>query len=141
MYYQDYGQFPFRLSSCHTSYVRNDALFVCPNDSARGHHAGNERLEGNAYLPGGVSYDYMPRWSRAQDLGWWDPAPSFGRGKWDDLTPLVGCHWHWARAFHPDWWSNAPNARGWVLILTAGASVRKVRVESSVEAFTPDDYR
>jgi prepilin-type N-terminal cleavage/methylation domain-containing protein len=141
MYFQDYGDYPLRLSACNAGYVRSRAVFVCPNDAARGHHAGTERLEGDAYLASGVSYDYVPRWSRAQELGWWDPAPHFGRGKWDDLTPLAACHWHWARAFHSDWWDNAPDARGWVLLLTAGASVRKVRVESSVADFTPDAYR
>ncbi len=141
MYAQDYGEFPPRLSSCNESYIRNGGVFVCPSDSARGHHAPTPRLEGDGYLASGVSYDYVPMWNRAQELGWWQPAPRFGRGKWDDLTPLADCHWHWARAFHADWWDNASNARGWVLILTAGASVRRVRVEDPVAAFTPDAYR
>lgn len=141
LYAQDYGEFPLRLSACNASYVRNGAVFVCPSDAARGHHAPTPRLEGDGYLATGVSYDYVPRWTRAQELGWWDPAPHFGPGKWDDLTPLADCHWHWARTYHSDWWDNASNARGWVLILTAGASVRKVRVESPIADFTPDSYR
>lgn len=141
MYYQDYEQYPFRLSACNETYVRNGTVFVCPSDAERGHHPGNERLEGDAYLLTGVSYDYIPRWARAQELEWWQPAPEFGPGKWDELTPLAACHWHWARAFHADWWDNAPSARGWVLLLTAGASVRKIRVESPVEQFTPEEYR
>jgi type II secretory pathway pseudopilin PulG len=141
MYRQDFGEYPPRLSYCRPTYTRNAAIFVCPSDSARGRHLNNDRLEGDAFLASGVSYEYIPRWSRAQELGWWLPAPNFGSGRWDDLTPLAACHWHWARAFHPDWWDNAADARGWVMILTAGASVRKVRVESPVAGFAPDAYR
>ena len=141
MYAQDYGEYPPRLSASSDPYVRSNGVFVCPSDAARGHHSPTPRLEGDGCLASGVSYGYLPMWSRAQELGWWHASPYFGRGKWDDLTPLAECHWHWARAFHADWWDNASDARGWVLILTAGGSVRKVRVEDPVADFTPDAYR
>lgn len=141
MYLQDYGGYPQRLSALAPAYVTDAALYVCPSDAARGHHPGTDRLEGERYLASGVSYDYLPRWSRAQELGWWRPPPMFGEGKWDDLTPLAACQWHWARAFDADWWEDAPNAKGWGLILTAGASVRRIRVEEPVSGFTPDHYR
>lgn len=141
MYRDDYDVYPFRLSSMMTAYVRDPRLLVCPNDSARGLYDGNERLEGNRYLASGVSYDYVPRWIKAQELGWWAPAPDFGPGKWEELTPLADCQWHWAKAFHAEWWDNDPAARGWTLVLTAGGSVRKIRVEDPPEDFTPERYR
>jgi len=141
IYVQDMDAYPPLLSALVGTYVTEPRILVCPNDGARGQHAGNERLEGNQYVPSGVSYDYVPRWNRAQQLGWWHPPPQYGEGKWGDLTPLAECQWHWARAFHADWWDNAPDARGWTLILTAGGSVRKVRVEEPVADFTPDRYR
>jgi len=141
MYRDDYDAFPPRLSSMAGPYLGDARILVCPSDSDRGMHSGTERLEGNQYLASGVSYDYVPRWSRAQQLGWWNPLPNFGSGKWGELTPLADCQWHWARAFHAEWWDNDPQARGWTLILTAGGSVRKIRVEDPLESFTPDAYR
>ncbi|MGC8668104.1 MAG: type II secretion system protein [Chthonomonadales bacterium] len=141
MYRQDYGEFPPHLSWTETAYVRDPALFVCPNDRLHGQYPGNERLEGNTYLPSGVSYDYMPQWRIALNLGWWNPAPSFGDGKWGDLTPLAACQWHWATRFDPNLTRNMAGAKGWELILTAGGSVRRIRVEEPVELFSPDRYR
>ncbi len=141
MYVQDFEAYPLRLSSLWPAYLGDARLLVCPSDEAKGQHAGNERLEGNQYLPSGVSYDYVPRWYRAHQLGWWGIPPDYGEGKWQELTPLADCQWHWARTFRSDWWDNAPDARGWTLVLTAGGSVRKIRVEDPLEDFTPERYR
>jgi prepilin-type N-terminal cleavage/methylation domain-containing protein len=141
LYRQDYEELPPHLSRIDANYVKEPRIFVCPSDANAGMHEGNERMEGTLYLPSGVSYDYVPRWIVAQELGWWEPPPKFGRGKWDDLTPVAGCQWHWARTFNANWNRNQPNARGWQLILTMSSSVRKVRVEEPVEEFTPEKYR
>jgi prepilin-type N-terminal cleavage/methylation domain-containing protein len=141
MYSQDYGDFPARLSLLHPAYVTDTHLFRCPADPKQAQYLGNERLEGTLFLPSGVNYTYVPRWREAVMLGWWLPGPSFGTGKWDDLTPLLICDWHWARKFYPDWTQNTEKARGWQMILTAGGSVRKRRVEEPLEQFTPDFYR
>lgn len=141
MYYQDYDSFPPHLSAINDAYVRDPRIFVCPSDPNHGHFAGNTRVEGDLFLPGGVSYGYLPLWDQASELGWWNPAPDFGPGKWDDLTPIVDCNWHWATLFNPLLKRNAPGSRGWVMMLTAGASVRKIRVEDSLDGFTPDRYR
>ncbi len=141
LYRQDYEELPPYLSRIAAGYVKESRIFLCPSDPNAGMHAGNERMEGTLYLPSGVSYDYVPRWIVAQELGWWEAPPKFGRGRWDDLTPVVGCQWHWARTFNAHWNRNQPNARGWQLILTMSGSVRKVRVEEPVEAFTPEKYR
>lgn len=141
LYRQDYEELPPYLSRIHSSYANEPRLFVCPSDPNAGMHQGNERMEGTLYLPSGVSYDYVPRWIVAQELEWWQAPPKFGRGRWDDLTPVVGCQWHWARTFNASWSRNQPNARGWQLILTMSGSVRKVRVEEPVESFTPEKYR
>ncbi len=141
LYREDYEAYPLRLSSLAPHYLGDPRPLVCPNDALQGRHAGTDRLEGISFLSSGVSYDYVPRWTRAIELGWWMPPPYFGPGKWDELTPLADCQWHWATAFHASWWDNDSNARGWTLILTAGGSVRKVRVEDPVAHFTPDAYR
>lgn len=141
LYRQDYDAYPPRLSTLASGYLGDVRLLICPSDNAKGQHAGNERLEGNQYLSSGVSYDYVPRWFRALQLGWWNPPPNFGDGRWDELTPLADCQWHWATVFRPESWDNDPGARGWTLILTAGGSVRKIRVEDPVDDFTPEKYR
>ena len=61
---------------------------------------GNEFLESDLYLKSGVSYDYLPNWSEALQLGWWQPGPHYGPGKWDALTPISQCAWHWATQFN-----------------------------------------
>ncbi len=141
MYKQDWDEFPLRLSDLNQSYVREPRVFVCPSDQDHGHHPYNPRLEGDAFLPSGVSYDYVPGWQLATDMGWWNPLPNPGEGKWNDLTPLLDCNWHWAGRYNPSLTTNEAGARGWVLIATAGASVRKIRVEDPLAAFTPDKYR
>lgn len=141
MYKQDWGEFPFHLSDINAAYVKEPRILVCPNDPLDGLHTGNERLEGTLYLPTGVSYDYVPRWQTAQDLEWWEPLPNFGNGKWDDLTPIADCQWHWATTFNANWAQNQKNSRGWQMVLTAGANVRKIRVEDPIDQFTPDRYR
>ena len=80
-------------------YIKNDGIFHCPSDSAEGQFTGGDRLEGTLYLSSGVSYEYFPQWHDAQVAGWYNPAPNFGPSKWDDLTPLAGCAWHWAKSF------------------------------------------
>ncbi len=141
MYRQDWEVFPPRLSTLVPTEVSDPRIFVCPSDRQRGIHDGNERLEGKLFLATGVSYDYVPRWKAAVDLGWWTPGPTFGQGKWDDLTPIADCQWHWAGTFNANWSDNAVGARGWQMVLTAGGSVRKIRVEEPLSLFTPDRYR
>jgi hypothetical protein len=87
-----------------------------------------------------VSYEYLPNWSKAQELEWYRPAPHFGEGKWDSLTPVAGCMWHWAKWFDPNASGNISTATGWHLYLTRGGSVRKVRIEEAIENFSPDKY-
>ncbi len=142
MYRQDYDELPSHLSALSPGYVTDPRLYVCPSDAKQGQYAGNPRLEGNLYLPTGVSYDYVPQWQTAQALGWWlSNGPPFGPGKWDDLTPVVDCQWHWARTFNSNWTGNAQSARGWQLILMMTGSVRKIRVEDPIESFTTDRYQ
>jgi prepilin-type N-terminal cleavage/methylation domain-containing protein len=140
MYRQDNDELPMHLSAINEAYVKDPRIFVCPNDVAKGLHVGNDRMEGTTYLPTGMSYDYTPQWSVAQELGWWDPAPRFGRGKWEDMTPVVDCQWHWATTFSVTWNKNQKGARGWQMVLMMAGSVRKVRVEEPVELFSPDKY-
>ncbi|HZP83582.1 MAG TPA: DUF1559 domain-containing protein [Chthonomonadaceae bacterium] len=141
IYRQDNDDLPPHLSVLYPSLASDARLFVCPNDPRRGQYDGNLRVEGTLFLPSGVSYDYVPQWNVAQELGWWQPGPPFGPGKWEDLTPVVGCQWHWAKGFNASWANNAKDARGWQLVLMMAGSVRKVRVEEPVETFTPDRYR
>ncbi len=147
MYRDDYQELPPYLSAVR-SYLGDTRLFICPVDPLQGQHrvestlGDNFRLEGNHYLPSGVSYTYVPNWAIARMLGWWQPGPPYGEGKWGELTPLSECHWHWARQFNPVWQRDRiTNARGWVLILTLNGAVRKIRAETPPEDFSPDDYR
>lgn len=141
MYREDYEELPPLLSKITSGYISAPALLVCPNDPKAGQFTGNVRMEGNVYLPGGVSYSYVPRWGVAQELGWWQPPPTFGPGKWGDLTPVVECPWHWARTFRPNQDRNDDGSKGWQLELMLAGSVRKIRVEDPIEDFTPDKYR
>jgi prepilin-type N-terminal cleavage/methylation domain-containing protein len=142
MYRQDYEELPPHLSTLSPAYITDPRLYLCPSDLKQGQYAGNSRLEGTLYLPTGVSYDYVPQWQMAQTLGWWQSGgPPFGPGKWDDLTPVADCQWHWATTFNTTWSSNLPSARGWEVVLMMTGSVRKVRVEDPVADFTPDNYR
>ena len=141
MYKQDYDEFPLLLSDVDQGYVKEPALFRCPSDPKQAQYAGNHRIEGNLFLPSGVSYDYLPEWLMARQLGWWNDPPAFGNGKWDDMTPLVQCHWHWANRYSPTLQENEVGSRGWILVGTAGATVRRYRVEDPLEQFTPDKLR
>jgi prepilin-type N-terminal cleavage/methylation domain-containing protein len=141
MYKQDYSEFPLLLSDSNRGYVKEPRLFVCPNDPERGQYPGNVRIEGNTYLTSGVSYDYLPQWLITRALEWWDAPPHFGNGKWDDMTPLVQCHWHWANRFNVNLQEHEQGSRGWVLCGTAGATVRRYRVEDPLQDFTPDKLR
>lgn len=141
MYREDYDELPPHLSTLYPGYVSQPRLFVCPNDPKLGQYVGNERLEGTKYFPTGVSYDYVPQWQRATELGWWQPAPDFGPGKWGDLTPVAQCQWHWATQFNPQWTQNASGAQGWVQVLMMSGSVRKIRVEDSLPTFDPEKYQ
>jgi len=67
--------------------------------------------------------------------------PSYGDGKWQDLTPSAQCNWHWATYFAKDLAANRAGSAGWVFVLTAGGSVRRLRVENPLEQFTPEAYR
>ena len=99
---------------------------------------GNDFLEADLYLKSGVSYDYLPNWSEAIKLGWWHPGPDCGPGKWDALTPISQCAWHWATQFNKDQTGgNLAGSKGWMFVLTAGGSVRRYRVETSLAQFTP----
>jgi prepilin-type N-terminal cleavage/methylation domain-containing protein len=144
MYRADFGQFPPHLSSLHPTYVPDPRIFLCSADPYEGQHDGGDYMEGNLYLPSGVSYTYIPNWKYAYELGWWNCPPRYGDGKWKDLTPLAMCHWHWARG--RKWikdldqasWGEEP--KGWVLVLAAGGSVHRVRAEASVTEFSPSQY-
>jgi hypothetical protein len=94
-------------------------------------------------LASGNSYEYFPQWDLVQlgALDWYQTAPNFGRGKWEDLTPFVGCPWHWATKFSTGVPSTDARSPGWELILTLGGSVRKIRVEEPMSQFTPDKLR
>lgn len=140
MYRQDADELPPYLSATYPAYLNSAQLLVCPNDADRGIRPGNLYLEGDLMLPSGVSYQYYPCWTEAVTLGWYQPAPRFGNGKWDDLTPVVGCAWHWARSFSSTATGNSAGSRGWQLMLTLGGSVRKMRVETPLEEFTPSHY-
>jgi prepilin-type N-terminal cleavage/methylation domain-containing protein len=141
LYRQDYNELPGHLSLIHPTYLPNPQLFVCPSDQNRGQYEGNLRLEGTMFLSSGVSYEYVPQWETAQQLAWYQPPPHFGNGKWDDLTPLAGCPWHWAKKFNRDQNGNQPGSQGWQIYLTLGGSVRKVRAEAAIDSFTPSSYR
>lgn len=146
MYRDDYQELPPYLSAVR-SYVGDLRVFVCPVDPLEGKHQVRDtlgdsfRLEGDFYLPSGVSYTYVPNWAIARWLGWWAAGPPYGEGKWGELTPLSECHWHWARQFNPRWQTDrVAGARGWVLILTLNGAVRRLRAELPPEAFSPEQY-
>ncbi len=142
LYREDYGDLPPHISTLVPAYVSAPRLLVCPNDPKQGQYGdGDARFEGNQFLASGVSYDYPPQWTLAQALAWWELGPPFGAGKWEDLTPVVECQWHWATQFHANWTQNAKNARGWELVLTMAGTVRRLRVEEPIANFTPERYR
>ncbi|MBA3725041.1 MAG: type II secretion system protein [Armatimonadetes bacterium] len=119
---------PERLSSLAPTHVSDNRLFLCPMDRMRGQHDGTPRLEGNTYLETGVSYTWVPNWSKAHEWGWWNPWPESGEGKWGDQTPVSECHWHWSSKFHRDWeLDKVRGKRGSELVLTLGGSVRSWR--------------
>jgi hypothetical protein len=144
MYRDDHGELPPHISSLYPAYVTSSRLFLCPDDPVDGKHDGGDYLEGDAYLPTGVSYTYVPNWKYAWELGWWHRPPRYGCGRWEDSTPLAMCHWHWAkgRTWDKDLdirsWGATPE--GWVIVLAAGGSVRKIRAESPVGEFSPTGY-
>jgi prepilin-type N-terminal cleavage/methylation domain-containing protein len=141
MYKNDFGELPPHLSAIYSNYVSDPRIFVCPEDRFEGKHEGNPYLEGNLYLSSGVSYTYLPNWKYAHQFGWWNPPPRYGEGKWYDSTPLSMCHWHWAtrKKWFKDLdvpsWEKDP--KGWILVLSAGGSVRKIRAEVPVKEFSP----
>jgi len=144
MYKDDYGELAPHLSSLYPAHLSDAEALLCPADSAQGQHDGDDYMEGNLYLPSGVSYTYIPNWKYAVRLGWWDHRPRYGEGKWGPATPLAMCHWHWAggRKWRkdldiPSW---GGGAKGWVLVLAAGGSVHKVRAETPADDFSPDCY-
>jgi prepilin-type N-terminal cleavage/methylation domain-containing protein len=141
MYREDYSDLPPHLSTLVGAYITSPNILHCPNDSSHGTYPGNGRMEGTVYYPGGVSYDYLPQWSIAQQLQWWQSGPPFGPGKWGDLTPVVECPWHWARKFDPNLLNNVKGSRGWQLDLIMDASVHKVRVEVPAQQFDPSQYQ
>ncbi len=142
MYRQDYDEIPPHLSVLQPAYSSDARLFVCPSDALAGDYDGNDYVEGHKYFASGVSYEYFPQWDlmRLAGLGWYQPAPRFGQGKWDDLTPYAGCPWHWAKKFDAGAPSADARSGGWELILTLGGSVRKIRVEEPMSQFTPEKY-
>ena len=142
IYRQDYEEIPPRLSALHPTYAPEKRLLVCPNDAASGDYAGNDYVEGHKYLTSGVSYEYFPQWEliRLAGLNWYQAAPHFGPGRWEDLTPYAGCAWHWAKSFDAGAPANDAKSAGWELILTLGGSVRKIRVEEPLSQFSPEKY-
>ncbi len=139
MYVADNGELAPHLSTLYPTYCPDAAVFVCPADPAGGRHEPNEYMEGPLYLPSGVSYTYLPNWKYARQLGWWRPPPRYGRGKWGDSTPLAMCHWHWGKRWERDLdapiWGKDP--KGWIVVLQAGASVRRIRAEQPLSEFDP----
>ena len=135
MYVQDSDDLPPRISQLAPVYA-DPQLFVCPSDPERGVREGNEVLEGTTFLPSGVSYEYYPRWAVAQNYGWWPATAPLDRGNWDEMTPLAGCMWHWAKSWSATQVGNASTARGWEVVLTRGGSVKRVRVEL-MDQFSP----
>ena len=65
-----------------------------------------------------------------------EAPPNFGNGKWDDLTPYVGCAWHWATSFDSDAPANKVGQGGWELILTLGGQrAKSARRSADVTVF------
>jgi type II secretory pathway pseudopilin PulG len=142
IYRDDFDELPPHLSTLYPAYVSDARLFVCPSDPQQGHRSGNDFLEGDLYLKSGVSYDYLPNWSEALKLNWWKPPPHYGPGRWESLTPLSQCAWHWATQFYAQQTGGQkPGSKGWMFVLTAGGSVRRYRVEMPLADFTPEDLR
>jgi prepilin-type N-terminal cleavage/methylation domain-containing protein len=140
MYAADNGGLAPRLSTLHPTYLPDPAVLVCPSDPVRGQQQPNDYMEGPKYLPSGVSYTYVPNWKYAWQLGWWRPPPVYGQGLYGDLTPLAACNWHWATRWDPDvdepvW---GKEAKGWVLVLAVGGSVKAIRAETPPSEFAPD---
>lgn len=142
MYRQDCEEIPAHLSALYPTYGSDKRLFVCPSDALGGDFNGNDYLEGHTYFASGVSYEYFPQWDlvRLAGLNWYESPPRFGNGRWEDLTPYVGCPWHWAKSFDAGAPSSDVRSGGWELILTLGGSVRKIRVEEPMSQFTPEKY-
>ncbi|MFB3880771.1 MAG: type II secretion system protein [Armatimonadota bacterium] len=140
MYREDYGELAPRLSSLYPDHLPDRVVLVCPADAAAGSHPPNEYMEGRRYLRSGVSYTYLPNWKYAVKLGWWHRGPHYGQGKWLDSTPMAMCHWHWANEWVPTMdtpnWGEQP--KGWVIVLDAGGTVRRIRAELPVEDYAPD---
>ena len=107
---------------------------------AEGATSGQPAPRGNLYLPTGVSYDYIPNWGIAHELGWWQPFPNYGEGKWGEQTPLVDCNWHWATFFKLENRRDTPpsGARGWVLVLLQSGTVKPVHLSLYPDKFSPD---
>jgi prepilin-type N-terminal cleavage/methylation domain-containing protein len=142
MYRDDFDELPPHLSRLFPAYVNDPRLFVCPGDPQKGHRNGNNFLEADLYLKSGVSYDYLTNWSEAIKLGWWHHGPQYGPGKWDAMTPISQCAWHWATQFYKkQTGGNLPGSKGWMFVLTAGGSVRRFRVETPLAQLTPEMLR
>jgi prepilin-type N-terminal cleavage/methylation domain-containing protein len=139
MYTADHGELAPWLSAVCPTYCPDASVFVCPSDPAAGRHDASAYMEGATRLPSGVSYTYLPNWKYAWELGWWGRPPHYGRGKWRDSTPLAMCHWHWGKRWDPELdaqaWGKDP--KGWVVLLEAGGSVRRIRAEQPVSEFDP----
>lgn len=140
MYLQDYEALPPRLSALYPAYQPSTQLFICPSDPQRGQHTGNPRLEGTLYLTTGVSYNYVPNWGIAHELGWWQPFPEYGEGRWGEQTPLADCYWHWATVFRLENRRDTPpqGARGWILVLLQSGTVKAVHLSRYPDRFSPD---
>ncbi len=129
---------PNRLSDLYPVFVTNAAMFRCPLDGKDGHHPWTGRMEGDRYLPSGVSYTYVPNWKRAIDLGWWNAPPGRGVGKWDDQTPLVECHWHWAKKFLQNVTEDdLRQAKGNAVIVRKDGSIRFWPAKVPIEQYEP----
>jgi prepilin-type N-terminal cleavage/methylation domain-containing protein len=140
MYATDSGGLAPRLSALYPTYLPDPAVLVCPSDPVQGQHEPNDYLEGGRYLASGVSYTYLPNWKYSWQLGWWRRPPSYGPGLYGDLTPLAACNWHWATRWDPGldepvW---GAEAKGWVLVLAVGGSVKAVRAEIPPSEFAPN---
>ena len=140
MYQQDENTLPSHLSALPPTYRGNQLLFVCPSDPLGGKRPGNDYLEGESYLKSGVSYEYYPRWQYGTENGWYEPDPPFGKGKWDEMTPLVGCCWHWAKQWNIHATGGNGASSGWQLILTRGGGVRRIRIEL-LDSYKPEYLR
>jgi hypothetical protein len=81
----------------------------------------------------------LPNWSEAIKLGWWHAGPQYGPGKWDAMTPISQCAWHWATRFDKTQSNgNFTGTKGWMFVLTSSGSVRRYRAEISLTQFTPE---